>query len=72
MAESQHCNYFVTRKKRYCRMTVKEGYMFCGEHRSEENQFISDDARDHKLGDKRVLCPLDPTQLFPVLAMSLS
>lgn len=26
------CKYFVQRKKRYCRMTVRPGKSYCGEH----------------------------------------
>ncbi|EZA50432.1 hypothetical protein DMN91_009904 [Ooceraea biroi] len=45
-----HCMYFVKRKKRFCRMTVREGKRYCGEHQQDAN-----DA-----GDERVECPLDP------------
>lgn len=52
-----NCHFFVERKKRYCRMTVKSGNKYCGEHlRSDVNYYQS------ILGIERVPCPLDPTQ----------
>lgn len=58
MAEKSHCMYFVKKKKRYCRMTVKTGNKFCGEH-----QEVSLDYLDkQKSQNKRIKCPLDPTQ----------
>lgn len=58
--EPIHCKHFVTRKKRYCRMTVKEGEEYCGEHQSEEtSKNHSDDNNDSQ---KRIACPLDPKQ----------
>ncbi|XP_078042850.1 tRNA:m(4)X modification enzyme TRM13 homolog isoform X3 [Augochlora pura] len=56
MAEKNHCMYFVSRKKRYCRMTVRKGNRYCGEHQ----QNSMDDSVDD-VGAKRVKCPLDPT-----------
>ncbi|XP_016918188.2 tRNA:m(4)X modification enzyme TRM13 homolog [Apis cerana] len=57
MAEKSHCMYFVKKKKRYCRMTVKTGNKFCGEH-----QEVSLDCLDkQKSQNKRIKCPLDPT-----------
>lgn len=35
-SESDRCAYFVQRKKRTCRMMVKPGKRFCGEHATEE------------------------------------
>ncbi|RZC39402.1 tRNA:m(4)X modification enzyme TRM13 -like, partial [Asbolus verrucosus] len=52
---SSHCNHFVMRKKRYCRMTVKPGDKFCGEH-----QPPSEAAADKTDGKVRIVCPLDP------------
>ncbi|XP_011869225.1 PREDICTED: tRNA:m(4)X modification enzyme TRM13 homolog isoform X2 [Vollenhovia emeryi] len=49
MADGGHCVYFVERKKRFCRMTVRQGRRYCGEHQR-------DDA-----GSERVPCPLDST-----------
>ncbi|XP_012285163.1 tRNA:m(4)X modification enzyme TRM13 homolog [Orussus abietinus] len=49
----RHCRYFLTRKKRYCRMTVKNGNEYCGEH-------LENELRD-VLKRKRIKCPLDPT-----------
>lgn len=40
-----HCYFYVTRKKRFCRMTVKSGIKYCGEHqlKAEPN---GDDSKD--------------------------
>ncbi|KAA0712150.1 tRNA:m(4)X modification enzyme TRM13 -like protein [Triplophysa tibetana] len=44
------CAFYVTKKKRYCKMTVGRGKTFCGEHANagEDNE------------KKRIPCPLDP------------
>lgn len=55
MTGFEHCQFFVERKKRYCRMSVKKGRRFCGEHQSINDGPI-------KAIDERVSCPLDPTQ----------
>ncbi|XP_003706604.1 tRNA:m(4)X modification enzyme TRM13 homolog [Megachile rotundata] len=57
--EDNHCMYFVKRKKRYCRMTVKQGNKYCGEH--QEDLMESVHSKDNKLKNKRIKCPLDPT-----------
>ncbi|XP_036150343.1 tRNA:m(4)X modification enzyme TRM13 homolog isoform X2 [Monomorium pharaonis] len=49
MANGNHCMYFVERKMRFCRMTVREGRRYCGEHQQDDVE------------DDRVPCPLDPT-----------
>lgn len=55
------CKHFVTRKKRFCKMTVAKGQEFCGEHipnadeSSHESSYISEAKRT-----KRIPCPLDP------------
>lgn len=53
--ELPHCKHFVTRKKRYCRMTIKPGQEYCGEH-------MVPSAKDEKASDSllRIVCPLDP------------
>ncbi|CAG9128538.1 unnamed protein product [Plutella xylostella] len=48
------CRYFVPRKKRLCRMTVRPGKNYCGEHEPEPQE-----NGDGEL-DNRVPCPLDP------------
>ncbi|XP_034836362.1 tRNA:m(4)X modification enzyme TRM13 homolog [Maniola hyperantus] len=50
---SPQCQYFVKRKKRLCRMTVKPGKQYCGEH---EPQPKTGDGQD----DTRIPCPNDP------------
>ncbi|XP_041969695.1 tRNA:m(4)X modification enzyme TRM13 homolog [Aricia agestis] len=47
------CQYFVLRKKRLCRMTVRPGKQYCGEH---EPQPTAGDDQD----TKRIPCPNDP------------
>lgn len=58
-ANEINCKHFVIRKKRYCRMTVKQGEEYCGEHQPnnpESNAATKDDSR------RRVVCPLDSKQ----------
>jgi len=57
MAGGNHCMYFVKRKKRFCRMTVREGKRYCGEHQQD-----AANSDDEVIIDKRVECPLDPKQ----------
>ncbi|XP_011315241.1 tRNA:m(4)X modification enzyme TRM13 homolog isoform X2 [Fopius arisanus] len=47
----ERCQYFVERKKRYCKMTVKKGNKFCGEHMEVSREIPKE--------KKRVTCPLD-------------
>ncbi|KAJ8721126.1 hypothetical protein PYW08_006591 [Mythimna loreyi] len=47
------CQFFVLRKKRLCRMTVRPGRRYCGEH---EPQPMTTDGQD----DTRIPCPNDP------------
>lgn len=60
-AAAATCQHFVTRKKRYCKMTVAKGRDFCGEHipnavdSAHEDSYISADKKT-----KRIPCPLDP------------
>ncbi|XP_045453567.1 tRNA:m(4)X modification enzyme TRM13 homolog [Melitaea cinxia] len=52
-SNSPQCQYYVMRKKRLCRMTVRPGRQYCGEH---EPQPRTEDGKD----DKRIPCPNDP------------
>lgn len=56
MANGGQCMHYVERKKRFCRMTVREGRQYCGEHQREVAGFEAE----------RVPCPLDPTQQVSV------
>uniref|UniRef100_A0A914X3W6 tRNA:m(4)X modification enzyme TRM13 n=1 Tax=Plectus sambesii TaxID=2011161 RepID=A0A914X3W6_9BILA len=47
--DQMRCSYMLPHKKRYCRMLVKAGRRFCGEH-------IVFDPQDQT----RIVCPLDP------------
>ncbi|XP_026673089.1 tRNA:m(4)X modification enzyme TRM13 homolog [Ceratina calcarata] len=58
MAEKDHCMYFLEKKKRYCRMTLKEGNRYCGEHQG--SSFEPDHANE-TIANKRIKCPLDPS-----------
>ena len=53
MTGMEHCQFFLDRKQRYCRMSVKKGRRFCGEHQAGEL---------NKIIDERVVCPLDSSQ----------
>ena len=55
MTDPEHCQFFVERKKRYCKMTVKKGRQYCGEHQSNLGEL-------NKVIDERIPCPLDSTQ----------
>ncbi|KAM9461264.1 tRNA:m(4)X modification enzyme TRM13 homolog [Clarias gariepinus] len=44
------CAFYVSKKKRYCKMVVGNGKTFCGEHA----------YADTENGRKRIPCPLDP------------
>jgi len=56
--EPGRCGFYVQRKKRFCRMIVKPGHQYCGEHKPLP-------ASEQELGMKpicelRVPCPYDP------------
>lgn len=63
------CSYFLQAKKRNCRMSVKSGRKFCGEHAAFEN-FQNSDEKTNDNSSKtsktsryeRVDCPYDPKQ----------
>ncbi|XP_042881636.1 tRNA:m(4)X modification enzyme TRM13 homolog isoform X2 [Penaeus japonicus] len=48
------CNFYVKKKRRFCRMLVRPGLNYCGQHLVEEP-----DA-DKSYQRKRIPCPLDP------------
>ncbi|XP_076582983.1 tRNA:m(4)X modification enzyme TRM13 homolog [Chaetodon auriga] len=43
------CGFFVEKKKRFCKMIVGKGKVFCGEHATMEEG-----------SSRRIVCPLDP------------
>ncbi|XP_049954412.1 tRNA:m(4)X modification enzyme TRM13 homolog isoform X1 [Schistocerca serialis cubense] len=55
MAETNHCNFFLEKKNRFCRMLTKDGSDYCGEHQTfapTELQEVADQFA-------RMVCPLD-------------
>lgn len=59
-SDAVQCKHFVIRKKRYCRMTVKTGQEYCGEH---QTAIKKPEGLDDKNSLLRVVCPLDSKQL---------
>lgn len=49
-AVAPHCHFLVKKKNRFCKMTVKEGNQYCGEHSMIES--------DNRVNE-RIPCPLD-------------
>ncbi|XP_042339858.1 tRNA:m(4)X modification enzyme TRM13 homolog [Plectropomus leopardus] len=43
------CSFFLQKKKRFCKMIVARGKLFCGEHATMEEG-----------SSRRIMCPLDP------------
>jgi tRNA:m4X modification enzyme len=56
MAGIDHCQFYVERKKRHCKMTVKKDKTYCGEHQFHSNEL------SNKIMNERIPCPLDSTQ----------
>lgn len=54
------CNYFVPRKKRFCRLLVKIGERYCAEHTLSTSE--KGDSTNIDDGPLRVVCPLDNKQ----------
>lgn len=55
MADTHHCNFFLEKKNRFCKMLTKEGSDYCGEHQTCASTG-PEDAADRFA---RVVCPLD-------------
>ena len=56
---SDHCHYVVPRKKRRCRMSIKPGNLYCGEHSHLLDGKTSTDKSHSDQCDDRIPCPLD-------------
>lgn len=56
--KAQQCKHFVVRKKRYCKMTVKTGEEYCGEHQ----KLCESEAVNEGAANIRIVCPLDRKQ----------
>lgn len=54
MDEEQTCKHFVTRKKRFCKMTVAKGKEYCGEHEPPKQE-----TAEEMTEADRIPCPLD-------------
>jgi len=59
VSSSEHCHYVVPRKKRRCRMLIKPGNLYCGEHSHLLNT-STDEKSNEPSESKRIPCPLDP------------
>ena len=57
-SEPSKCSYFVPRKKRNCRMSVKPGKKYCGEH-AILRIIDSSKKEEDELSEKRITCPND-------------
>jgi tRNA:m4X modification enzyme len=51
--EKPHCQFWVKRKSRFCKMLIKPNGKYCGEHEPPVIHQPTD--------ENRILCPLDPT-----------
>ena len=58
VTENEHCHYVVPRKKRRCRMLVKTGNYYCGEHSHLLDK--KEETKPQKVDEDRIPCPLDP------------
>lgn len=58
--ESNGCNFYVVRKKRFCRLTAKDGEQYCAEHTLPTTNSNDNGVVDG--GNIRVVCPLDNKQ----------
>lgn len=54
MDDVKTCKHFVTRKKRFCKMTVAKGKEYCGEHEPPKQ-----DTEEELSEADRIPCPLD-------------
>ncbi|XP_066589491.1 tRNA:m(4)X modification enzyme TRM13 homolog [Prorops nasuta] len=68
MTQVPQCAFFVERKKRFCRMSVKDGKKFCGEHELFNSN--TDNNINSNQKDKRIRCPLDPSHTCYELKLS--
>jgi len=58
LSTSTSCAFYVPRKKRNCKMIVKTGKRFCGEHASFEKEEVTIEENNAA----RMPCPFDPNQ----------
>ncbi|XP_018323302.1 tRNA:m(4)X modification enzyme TRM13 homolog isoform X2 [Agrilus planipennis] len=56
-----HCQHFVQRKNRFCRMTVKPHESYCGEHKPTTFSATNVVENDVNASTDRIQCPLDNT-----------
>ncbi|CAH1107161.1 unnamed protein product [Psylliodes chrysocephalus] len=54
-----NCIFFVHRKKRFCKMTVKKGEQYCGEHKRISTNVGEEIGISTNEGPCRIVCPLD-------------
>jgi len=53
-----HCGFYVQRKKRFCKMTVRPGAQYCGEHSPVPS--TEQEIGNGPIHSLRVPCPYDP------------
>lgn len=58
--EPATCQHIVTRKKRFCRITVANGEKYCGEHLPLKTDLCKDLKEPINKNHIRIACPLDP------------
>jgi tRNA:m4X modification enzyme len=60
------CHFFVTRKKRFCKLKPGKGKRFCGEHLGQSEKTVSDEISKVDQAEPfiptRIPCPFDPHQ----------
>lgn len=58
-SEHPRCTFFVLRKKRNCRMFVKPGKSFCGEHTLIQSNLEQKEEQNKEVSENRIACPND-------------
>ena len=55
------CHFYVSRKKRFCKLKPGKGKKFCGEHLNSNDPSPHQDDQE-PLAPQRIPCPFDPAQ----------
>jgi len=67
--EPGSCGFYVQRKKRYCKMNIKPGAQYCGEHHGSPLPSDEHDLGNKPIAELRVPCPYDPKHTCFALKM---